>query len=383
MKTSFKTLALLLGMAAFMPLNAQERDDSRYLEGAVPEVDGKVLFTKEFSIPGMSKEEIYDRSKEWLEMRMEQNENTSRIVYEQAEEGLMVGLGQEWVVFSSSALSLDRTMMSYQLTLDCQTEKCVMTLGKIRYNYRDGKEKYTAEEWIVDKYALNKAKTKLVRGLAKWRRKTVDFNDQLAKELATALSANRSDRQAQQTAAAQPATPAAQGEQVIVIRPQGEVLEVKPQAPAVTVSTPTVQPVPSTAQPVATPVVTQPAATTPANSYQEIAPEQLTPDLIQMGSGKLVIVIGTDAFNMTMMTANAGGSLGKMGGKSVVFVMLSPDQPYEQMDKAETYTVRFHPGGQEQPSLIMECKRQPSQTPLEGQPRMYIGEILKAKQLQK
>ena len=47
---------------------------------------------------------------------------------------------------------------------------------KIRFNYREGKEKYTAEEWITDKYALNKSQTKLVRGLAKWRRKTVDLS---------------------------------------------------------------------------------------------------------------------------------------------------------------------------------------------------------------
>lgn len=38
-----------------------DRDDSKYLAGAVPEVDGKVVFSKEFSIPGMSQEEIYNR----------------------------------------------------------------------------------------------------------------------------------------------------------------------------------------------------------------------------------------------------------------------------------------------------------------------------------
>ncbi len=43
------------------------------------------------------------------------------------------------------------------------------------------------EEWITDKYALNKAKTKMVRGLAKWRRKTVNFADNLFEEAAKAL----------------------------------------------------------------------------------------------------------------------------------------------------------------------------------------------------
>ena len=81
-----------------------------------------------------------------------------------------------------------------------------------------------------------------------------------------------------------------------------------------------------------------------------IAPEQLSADAIQTGAGKLVIVIGQEPFNMTMMTANSGCSLGKVNGKPVVFSILSPDQPYEQMEKAETYTIRFYPTGQTEPT---------------------------------
>ena len=55
-----------------------------------------------------------------------------------------------------------------------------------------------------------------------------------------------------------------------------------------------------------------------------------------MGAGNLVVAIGKDAFNMTMMTANAGGSLGKMNGKPVVFTIFSPEQSYEQIEKADT-----------------------------------------------
>ena len=72
--------------------------------------------------------------------------------------------------FSSSALSLDRTLVNYQITVTCKPGNCLVELEKIRFTYRET-EKYKAEEWITDKYALNKAKTKLVRGLAKWRRK--------------------------------------------------------------------------------------------------------------------------------------------------------------------------------------------------------------------
>ena len=189
MKNLTQLLFTLFCLCLPAMLQAQDKDDSKYLAGAVPEVDGKVVFTKEFSIPGMSQDEIYERLLGWMDARLKENENTSRVVFSDKEKGQIVGIGDEWIVFSSTALSLDRTKILYQLTVTCQPEKSVLEVEKIRFNYREGKEKYTAEEWIVDKYALNKAKTKLVRGLAKWRRKTVDFVDDLCLGAAEALSA--------------------------------------------------------------------------------------------------------------------------------------------------------------------------------------------------
>ncbi|MBD9094232.1 MAG: DUF4468 domain-containing protein [Bacteroides oleiciplenus] len=361
-------LCVCLPATVFADQNKDKDDDSRYLAGAVPEVDGKVVFTKEFSIPGMSQEEIFKRMQNWMEARLKKNENTSRVVYTNLEEGQIVGTGDEWIVFSSSALSLDRTKILYQLSVVCAPEKCTMEVEKIRYVYREGKEKYTAEEWIVDKYALNKAKTKLVRGLAKWRRKTVDFVDDLATEAAEALSAST----AKKATEAAPAEEKKEEKSVInsgpiVIAPKTAV-EVKAPAEAEKVTV-----IPATPLTPATPV-----ASNAVQGYKEVAPDQLPTNAIQMGAGKLVLVIGSDAFNMTMMTANAGGSLGKSSGKPVIFSFLSPDQPYEQMEKAETYTVRFYPANQTEPSVVLECKKMPSQAPMDGQPRMYVGEIVKA-----
>ena len=66
------------------------------------------------------------------------------------------------------------------------------------------------------------------------------------------------------------------------------------------------------AQVIEVPQVKKPAALVPAQKsqqqeYKTIAPEQLSADAIQTGAGKLVIVIGQEPFNMTMMTANSGG----------------------------------------------------------------------------
>lgn len=339
-----------------------EKDDSEYLVGAVPEVDGKVIFTKEFSIPDMSQEEIYNRVLKWMDARLKKNENISRVVFSDKEKGQIVGTGDEWIVFSSSALSLDRTKILYQLTATCQPEKCILEIEKIRFNYREGKEKYTAEEWIVDKYALNKAQDKLVRGLAKWRRKTVDFADDLAQGVAEALSASTAkapvvEKKEEKKVVASGPIVIAPKQQVTVDAPKAQEAAPAQQSKSATVVIP------------ATPLV-------PATRVVE--PAQLSADAIQTGAGKLVVVIGDEPFNMTMMTANAGGSLGKVSGKPVIFSILSPDQPYEQMEKADKYTIRFYPTGQTEPSVILECKKLPSPAAMEGMPRTYVGEILKA-----
>ncbi|MDR0895966.1 MAG: DUF4468 domain-containing protein [Prevotellaceae bacterium] len=300
----------------------QDRDDSNYLAGAVPEVNGKVVYSQEFAVAGMSQEQIYQRMLRWMEARLKQNDNNSRIVYTNPDKGEIVGMGDEWIVFQSTVLSLDRTRILYQLSAVCAPGQCTVKMERISFIYREGAEKYTAEEWVTDKYALNKAKTKLVRGLAKWRRKTVDFATDMFGSAAAALS---------------------------------------------------IAPVTQPAQPAA-PVTTPSAPVT----LKEVSPANLSADLIAMGAGRLVIAIGKDAFNMVTMTANAGGSLGKMSGKTVVFTLLAPDQPHEQMDKADTYTVRFYPTGATQPTVVLECEKLPSQAPLEGQPRMYIGEVVKA-----
>ncbi|WP_291530258.1 DUF4468 domain-containing protein [Bacteroides sp. UBA939] len=385
MKNLTQLLLVLICICLPVTMHAQndENDNSKYLTGAVPEVEGKVVFTKEFSIPGMSQEEIYKRMLNWMEKRLKQNENNSRVVYSNPEEGQIVGIGDEWIIFNSSALSLDRTKILYQLSVISAPEKCTMKIDKVRFNYREGKDKYTAEEWITDKYALNKAKTKLVIGLAKWRRKTVDFIDDLAVGATRALRATAIQKVAQPEKKAINSGP-------IVITPETTVDVITPaetvKAPVagapVTSATPVASDTPVTSNTpavnleVGTPAVSSTPGTVPG--YKEVAPDKLPTNAIQMGAGKLVIVIGTDAFNMTMMTANAGGSLGNMSGKSVIFSFLSPDQPYEQMEKAGTYTIRFYPTNQTEPSVVLECKKLPAQAPMEGQPRMYIGEILKA-----
>ena len=98
----FLTLLLALPVAMKAESAKEKRDDTRYLTGAVPEVDGKVVFSKEFQIPGMSQAQIYDTIMKWMQERLKENKNIeSRVVFSDEAKGTVAGIGEEWIVFSS------------------------------------------------------------------------------------------------------------------------------------------------------------------------------------------------------------------------------------------------------------------------------------------
>ena len=361
-----KRFALLLP-CLFLLLNvsAQKKstDDSHYLVGAVPEEDGRVVFTRQFSIPDMPKDEIFKRTLGWLNTHMEANDNDSRVVYNEPAEGKLVAIGAETIVFSASMITLDKATIQYYVDISIDDQQCSMRVERIRYKYTyNGKtDRYTAEGWITDDVALNKKKDKLVIGFAKWRRRTVDFVDKLSKELVDALSAVPTEIAQEEEANPQPASP----DETIVVKPRKRVVS----EPAVTEVPPTAAPTPQEEAPAE--VESAPAPKPIPKGYVAVNPNDLPSNAIQMGAGKLIITVGEGV----ELTADAGGSLGKMQGQAVVFSMLAYEQPYELMEQAETYTVSFYPTGKKRASVILRCHRLPSQAPLEGQPRMYVGAI--------
>ena len=115
-----------------------------------------------------------------------------------------------------------------------------------------------------------------------------------------------------------------------------------------------------------------------AGELREVAPADLPADALKAGTGTIVVTIGSDPFNMSTMTANVGGSLGVKDGKRVVFVLFSPDQPSQAMEQVQEYGVRFYPVGQNEPSVVLQCRKLPVQALPDGFPRLYAGEVLTA-----
>jgi colicin import membrane protein len=199
MKKLFITLMMCLPMA-MMAQNTWEmpeqngtavNPDQKYLAGAVPVVDGKVTFHTVVDAPGKSAQQVYKIVKAYLQkMTKEQNQfEQSRIVLDDSVKHEVGGSYQEWLVFKSTALVLDRTRLMYNLIVNCADGKADITMTRIYYLYEEERDPQTlkAEEWITDEEGLNKKKTKLSRVSGKFRRKTIDSKDYLFNKFADLL----------------------------------------------------------------------------------------------------------------------------------------------------------------------------------------------------
>ena len=196
-------IMMVLPLAAIAQDNTWERieqepvtksnPNAKYLvPNAVPEVDGKVVFEKTIEAPGKSASTIYDiLQRQMAKMVREPNQLENSMLAVQDSTNYKLGaVFHEWLVFRSSALSLDRTKFNFVLTADCYDKKAVVRISHITYRYDEERnpENYTAEEWITDKYCVNKKHTKLYPISGKFRRKTIDRKDFIFNKFTTLLN---------------------------------------------------------------------------------------------------------------------------------------------------------------------------------------------------
>jgi len=164
--------------------------DAKYLRGAVPMVDGKIVFSTTVKAPGKSARQVYAIVKQYMEkMTREKNQLSSRIAIDDSVKYKITGIYDEWLVFSSSFISLDRTRLMYALQATCSDGQANIILTRIHYLYDEGRnaQRYKAEEWISDDEAVNKKNTRLLPISGKFRRKTIDRKDYLFNKFETLL----------------------------------------------------------------------------------------------------------------------------------------------------------------------------------------------------
>lgn len=155
--------------------------DQKYLAGAVPVVDGKVTFSTTIKAPGKSVREVYNIvGRTMSAITKEDNQlEASRIVYSDTTKNEIAANIEEWLVFKSNAIMLDRTRFHYNIIADIKAGEATIAITRINYLYDEERapQRYTAEEWITDEHALRSKGQKLVRMNAKFRKKTIDRKD--------------------------------------------------------------------------------------------------------------------------------------------------------------------------------------------------------------
>ena len=168
---------------------AKLKEDPKYLEGAITfDEQGKIVFDTEIEAPGKSAAQLYDLVFDYMSgLTQDKESKASRMALVNKDEHIIVNTMDEWLVFSNSFISLDRTECKYNLIAKITDGKVSLSFNHINYIYEEGRQtgfKLPAEEVIIDKVALTKKKNDLARIFGKFRKKTIDRKDQIFNEIA-------------------------------------------------------------------------------------------------------------------------------------------------------------------------------------------------------
>ena len=172
-----------------LPNGTTAKVDLKYLAGAITYNDeNKIEFTLDTDANGKTAKQIYDIVLKYMSELTQNEQNiASRVALVNDAEHVIANTMDEWLVFSQSFISLDRTEFKYQLIAKISDNHLNLSLCRIIYNYEEGRStgfKEPAEEVISDKIALNKKQNDLAKIFGKFRRCTIDRKDQIFAELA-------------------------------------------------------------------------------------------------------------------------------------------------------------------------------------------------------
>jgi len=369
---------LLLGFIYFVPLllNAQENVEKNYLIGAVPEVNGKVLFNQKIAVDErISADMLFELVEKWAKGKFAGNEKENpqnRIIIVNPEDKFIFGTGVTPLVFKHNAFVFDRAYMNYQLSVQIEDNLCNIAIGGMTIEYEGFTKSETAENFISDKVALKNKGTEMKVYNAKFRRTVIDSVDYIFSSLDTYLNGKKT------------------------IEAQGVIknLVAEDNRPVIVTKLDQSAKIPETRSEIA--------------GFEQLQSPKIPEDLI---SDRMLIVSGKD--KISVMPASWGGQ-GEMLGKTIVYSVQNPKHYSKKvLEDGETYTLMFFsdanaealnyfqktngkddekiktagltkiatPTGTSAFSeaiLIIECKKlitQQASTP-KGDMQMYTGEIL-------
>lgn len=148
--------------------------DPAYLKNSVPtDNNGIVTFKKEINTKN-NKSVVFNNATQYIKQLINDSEiqdNSSRITSIDENNGEIIARISENLYFERRKWCTDVTRFNYQIIAKCQDNKLDITIWQISYQYGEGISafNYKAEEWITDKYALNKKQNKLLKNVGKFR----------------------------------------------------------------------------------------------------------------------------------------------------------------------------------------------------------------------
>ncbi|MDR1884583.1 MAG: DUF4468 domain-containing protein [Prevotella sp.] len=306
----------LISLCAIIPVLAYAQENAKYLAGAAPEIDGKVVFSKSITVKDpVSEADLFNLMDKWANdnyVAGSHKDLDNRVLLSNRERKEIACQGEKFLVFKKSAFVLDQAKLTYRLVLNIREGKCEATVRYIKYEYSDSKTPLTAEEMITDKIALNKKGDKLNGYYAKFRRQTIDTVNNIFNSIDKYLNGTV-------TGGAVAAT-------------QSVIAQTPPQ---------TIQPALS-AQPVRQDVVATAAVQGAVmNGFRQATADKIPGNYIKLLSDWTLITSGATS-RTNVMTASWGG-IGTFREKPVAFCFLNPTRySVEVMDNDEYYTISFY-----------------------------------------
>lgn len=305
-------------LLALVSVLTHAQQNAKYLAGAVPEVDGKIVFSKTIAVNNnISSKDLFQLMDKWAKDNYtSDSDSKNRVLLSDQSDLSIACLGDNKLVFKKNAFVLDQASMIYQLIINISEGKCEAVIRNIKYDYpSESKSLLPAEEVISDEVALDRKKNKLYKRFDKFRIHTVDSVNNIFNSIDLYLNGR------QTTGAAQAVVKDSGNAQIV----QSGNITQPVQSPSIRES---VAALPS-------------ASSTLVNGYKQVQADKIPGNIIKLLSDWMLITSGT-AEDLNVMTASWGG-LGTFWEKPVAFCFLNPARySVQTMDKGDVYTLSFY-----------------------------------------
>lgn len=356
MKKLVLFIFMLMPVLALAQIDESKMD--RYLD-PVLKVGEKVVFKDSLQYKNISIDKVYQIAADWADSYIAKFDKkfASRIAYKNESKKSIVIIFNRDIIFKDIALILDKALMKCNISVDIKDNKCIISVLNIKYDYMEGglMQHYNADEWIIDRYAINKDRTKLARGFGKFRAKTIDAVDEIFESFRGYMFENIAATPIEEKPAPVPvAEPVAVAQPAQPAQPATPVTEVKQATTSVAAST--TAPVTATvaaAEPVKTPAPAQAPAKTTVQveqnisgtmaGYRKLSADKIPGNFVKMLSEDWMLITAGNKDKFNMMTASWGG-FGVLYNKPVVFCFINPARyTYKIMEtQGDTFTLTFY-----------------------------------------